>query len=672
MYTKVKSSMERNSLESSMREVKAVCHRDCPDSCFIDVKVEDSKIMSMRGSTDNPVTRGFLCPRGVGDPKRVYSRGRVLYPYVRPIGKVHGGFERVFWNEAMHLVVKKLREVVERFGNESILLLNYSGNQGLLTRQYPERLWTLLGATKHDGALCSNSGHEGIGLHYGLSYGLQPEDLLDMEVITYWGYNARVGSSHQWALSLKVKRDRGTTIVTVDPRKSPTAEASDIWLNPRPGSDVALAYGVARCLIEKDYVNKAFIEKWTKGYEYYKETALKWTPERVKCVTGVDWKRIEEVADTYAEKRPGAFMIGLGLNKSLHGAESTRAVSLLPPLLGCHRGFHYSDSRGRFVDWAYLNGSKLTDKTSKVVPQVALGPMLDKGEFRFVFIYGMNPAVTLPNQNAVRSGLSRPDVFVVVHDTHWTETAELADVVLPAATYLEKTDVVFSDHHRYSRLSHKVIEPLGESKNEITLMHELGKNLGIKNEWLYEDPREALRGALTCAFENGSVQDVFKGRIMKLKLRSNAEYQTASGKVELYSSEASEMGLNPLPEQLPTEWSEGGWFVLLNSSLPNYTHSRFTDVYGPIPQIVWINPEDSKTLGIEDGEKVRIYNDLGEVTLYATMTDKVSQGVLWAPRPVTGIDGNPMNSLVVSTPQAIGKGPMFNTTKVKIAPVKQE
>jgi anaerobic selenocysteine-containing dehydrogenase len=325
-----------------------------------------------------------------------------------------------------------------------------------------------------------------------------------------------------------------------------------------------------------------------------------------------------------------------------------------------------------FVDSTYLNGARFTSKKSRVVSQVALGPMLKEGEFKFVFVYGMNPAVTLPDQNAVRAGLSRPDVFTVVHETHWTETAKLANVVLPAATYLEKVDIVHSDHHQYCRFSNKAIEPLGESKDEVFLMQELARQMGFKEDWLYEDPWKALRKSLTNAFENGSVDDLFDGKVMRLKLRPMNEYQTPSGKVEFYSSKAVETGLNPLPEQLPIEQPEEGWFILLNSSLPNYTHSQFTDVYGPIPQTVWINPEDSKNIGIEDGEALEVYNDLGRIALRATVTDKVYPGVLWAPRPVTGMDGNPMNSLASSTPQTIGRGPTFNTTKVKMRRIKQE
>ena len=645
--------------------IKTVCHRDCPDTCFIDVQVKNGKIISTRGSSDNPVTQGFICRRGTGDPKRVYSKERILFPHTRSDKNSSEKFKRISWKDATRIIAEKLQEVIDQYGKEYVLLLDYPGNQGFLAWQYPRRLWNALGVTKTDYALCSTSGHEGLGLHYGLSYGLQPEDHLNLEVITYWGNNARVSSYHQWRLSQKARKERGTTIISIDPRQSETAKASDIWLNPRPGSDVALAYGLARYLIKNDYVNMEFVEKWTRGYDQYKKESLKWTPERITRITGLKWELIAELGEIYYEKRPGIFMIGLGMQKSLHGAEATRAVSLLPALLGSHRGFHYSDSNGRFVDWDYLNGSKLTKKTARVVHQVGIGPEIESGNYKFIFIYGMNPAATLPDQIAIRSGFSKKNVFVVVHDTHWTETTNYADVVLPASTYLEKTDVNFSDHHLYCRLSKKVIEPLGESKNEITLMHELAKEQGLKDNWIFEDPWEALGKSLVDAFQNGTFNELLEGKVLKLKLRPMNKYQTRSGRIEFYSSKAEELGYNPLPEQLTSE-PEEGWFILLNSTLPNYTSSQFRDVYGPIPQVVWISTKDAKKLGIENDEKVVIYNHLGEVTLRAIVTNKSSQGVVWAPRPLTGINNNPLNALTSSIPQKIGGGPVFNSTKVKI------
>jgi anaerobic selenocysteine-containing dehydrogenase len=588
----------------------------------------------------------------------------VLYPYIRRIKT--DSLKRVGWDEAVQLIMENLTEVISQYGSSSVLLLNYLGNQGLLVAHYAERLWSFLGATRHDGAVCSASGHEGICLHYGLSYGVQPEDLVNMKCIVFWGFNAKVSSPHFWFLSEQARRNCGTRLVTIDPRKTPTSEESDAWLNPRPGSDVALAYGVARCLIEKGLVNRKFIEKRTLGYESYSNEVLKWTPERVERETGIEWSQIGGFAELYYENRPGTIMIGLGLNKSFFGAESVRAVSLLPALLGYDRGFHYSDSRGRLIDWGYLNGTDLANKKSKVVSQVALGSMLEEGKFKFVFVYGMNPLVTLPDAGKVKSGFARRDIFTVVHDTHWTATAKAADVVLPASTYLEKDGIALSDHHRYCRFSNKAVDPLGESLDEVSLMLKLARGLQIRESWLYEDAWEAARKSLRLAFEDGSPDDLFHGKVMKLKLRPKNEYQTVSGKIEFYSSKAAEIGANPLPQQMKLESNTRDRFVLLNSSLPNYTHSQFTDVYGPIPQIVWINPDDAKEMDIHEGQKVRLSNDLGEIMLFAAIIERVPHGVLWMPRPATGIDGKTLNNLVAGTAQFIGKGSTYNSTTVAI------
>jgi anaerobic selenocysteine-containing dehydrogenase len=483
--------------------VKTVCHRDCPDTCFVDVIVEDGRIISARGSEESPITQGFLCPRGVGDPKRVYSKERILYPHVRNGSE----FRKASWSETIGLAAKRLSNILENYGNRSVLMYDYPGNQGCLSWQYSQRLWRALDVTITDGALCSASGHAGIGLHYGLTYGLGFEEVLNCGAVVFWGNNARVSSPHLWAFALRARKEKGAILVSVDPRRSETSESCDFWVNPRPGSDVALFYGMTRYLIEHEKLALKFVERWTTGYEKLAKEMEKWTPKRVEETTALTWEEIEELCEILVEKTPVAFEIGLGLNKSSQGAEAARAVSLLPALLGQHRGFHYGDPKGRFVDWDYLNGSKMCGKNPRVVEQVSLGSRLGSGEFKFVFIKGSNPALTLPNQNAVRAGFSREDVFVVVHETHWTETAKLADVVLPAATYLEKTDLNFSDHHPYVRLSLKAIEPLGECKHEIWVMQQLAEKLGCAEPWVFEDPWQALEKSTVNAFENGRFGD---------------------------------------------------------------------------------------------------------------------------------------------------------------------
>jgi anaerobic selenocysteine-containing dehydrogenase len=648
-----------------MTVIKTVCQRDCPDTCFVDVIVENGRIVSTRGSADNPVTQGFLCPRGVGDAKRVYSERRVKYPHVRREQEDGGRFARVAWDEAISLIAEKLRDTIEIYGRESVLLYDYPGNQGFLAWQFPRRLWFALGATTSDYALCSKSGHAGIGLHYGLSYGLQLEDLIGMKVIIFWGNNSKISSPHCWALALRARSEQNATIISVDPRESPTSESCDIWIQPRPGSDVALSYGIARHLILNNGVDSEFVGKWTRGYKEFRDEALKWTPERVKGYTGISWDMIRKVGDLLIANRSAAFMIGLGLQKAAQGAEAARAVSLLPALLGRHRGFHYSDSNGRVLDLAYLNGAGLSKNKGRVVNQVSVGHQMEAGAFKFVFILGTNPAVTLPNQSAVRKGLNRKDVFVVVQDTHWSETTEYADIVLPAPTYLEKRDVNLSDHHLYSRLSRQALEPLGESRHEIWVMRELARKLSLKEKWLFEEPWKALQKCLSNSYQEGDLQDILDGAVLQLKLRSNKEYQTPSGKIEFAASKAAEIGAAALPFQDPIEHGDE-WFTLLNSSISKYTHSQFTDVYGPIPQIVWINPKEAANREIRDGDLVEIYNELGSVLLRAKLTEKTSPGNLWAPRPLIGLDGSPLNILAPGAYQKIGGGPIFNSIRVKI------
>jgi anaerobic selenocysteine-containing dehydrogenase len=649
-----------------LKTIKTVCHRDCPDTCFMDVTVDREKIVAVRGSTENPVTRGFLCPRGNSDPQRVYSDKRVLYPYVKSKAGGSEPFARVSWDVALSRVANRIQATIDTHGRESLLLYDYAGNTGFLGWHFAKRLWSALGATTTDYALCSSSGHTGIGLHYGLSYGLQLADMAASTIILFWGNNAKVSAPHIWAMAQRARKDRGAILISVDPRQSPTAEAADIRVRPRPGSDVALCYGIARYLIENDGVDRRFLDKWTTGFPAYAETAMGWTPQRVEQASGVPGRVVAQLGKLLMTHQPAAFMIGLGLQKSIQGAEAARAVALLPALLGLHRGFQYSNSRGHEIDWPTISGRRLSGHRGKVVGQTGIGRRLAAGEFKLVYVFGSNPAMTLPDQAAVRRGLDRKDLFVVVHDTHWSETADRADVVLPAPTFLEKRDVAVSDHHPYSRLSEQAIAPLGDSWHEIRVMQQLAERLGLAADRLYADPWSALEKTLQHTYRDGGVKQLLAGEVLEVKLRPADTYQTPSGKIE-FAAAASHGGSTPLPVQHPLPRA-GSWLVLLNSSVANYTHSQFTDVFGPIPQVLWVNPEDAACRSIEDNDAVAVFNDLAMVTLRARVTARVLPGTLWAPRPLTGLNGVPLNALVPGVAQGIGGGPIFNSVKVKVKP----
>jgi len=648
--------------------IKTVCARDCPDACFMQAFIENGKIVRVKGDATHPLTAGFLCPRGLADPLRVYSPERVLFAHTRTHQKPGFYFQQVALPTAIEQVASRLADTVHRFGAEAVLYLDYAGNTGLLTSGYSQRLWNALGATRTDHALCSSSGHAALGLHYGLSYGLPPEELLQQKLIIFWGFNARVSANHLWALARRARKENGAKIVVIDSRQSESAETADLWLSPYPGTDLALAFGLAQYFIENNRIHSEFIEQWTRGFSEFRETVAPWTLPQVAETTGIPLKSIELLAQYCGHRRPAAFMIGIGLQKNQAGAEIVRGVSLLPALLGYHRGFYYTNSRGRLVNWGYLTGETLTPKSPKIVSQVALAEQLAAGKFKYIFIQGMNPAHTLPHQEQVRAGLTRPDTFVVVLDTHRTTSADYADVLLPAATFFEKEDLILGDSHPYVRLSQRCIPPRADSQTEVWYTQALATALHLKEKWLFEDPLAAAQKTLENAFQAGAFEDLLNGSTLTLKSRPRHEYQTPSGKIEFYSQNALEQGFQPIPQFDPPV-RKTDEFILLNSGVPKYLHTQFQEVYGPIPAIVWIALRDARRLQIQAGEIIEIYNQNGAVTARAQITTKIKAGLLWVPKLMTGLNQQPLNVLTAAKPQKIGAGPVFNSTLVKIRKV---
>ena len=640
---------------------KTQCARDCPDSCYMDAEVIKGKLFSVTGGRDNPITNGMVCPRGAGDVTRVYSEKRILYPRLRTGKKPNNEFLKVTWNQAYDKITSTLKESLEKYGPKKILLLDYAGNAALITSQYSMRLWAAMGATHTDHSICSLSGHEALKLHYGLSYGVTAEKLPSMRLVILWGHNAKVSSMHQWA-QINKARENGAKLVVIDPRCSESAAQADLWIKPKPGSDVTLAYGIANCIIKKSYVDLDFIKQHTIGYDNYRNEALNWSKSKVESITGVDWSEVETLATLLGENKPSVIFMGIGLQKGNNGAEAIRGISLLPNLVGQHRGFYYTNSRGRFIDYDYLNNPN-RNFIWKTVSQTNLASQIQDGDFKFIYVTGTNPLVTLPNQKSLREGLCRSDVYLVVHDTHMTETCDYADVVLPAPTFLEKEDVSISDCHPYTRFGQRCIEPLGESRTEVSVTREIALRIGIGGPWLMEEPREAIRKTMKDSFENGTVEEFLQGKDLKMKERSRDEYQTPSGKVE-FTSTTTINPTTPLPKQLPLLDDDS--LILLNSSLPHWTHSQFRDVYGEIPSIVWVNNLDADAREINDGDAVILSNSDGEVEVKALVGAKVRRGVLWSPRPIIDAIGRPQNSLTSGKPQHIGGGPSFNSTRVNL------
>ena len=655
-----------------MRQIFTVCPRDCYDTCGLIVSLNDSgQVVSVRGDPDHPLTRGLTCPRAAADHIRLYTN-RVPAPSIRtgmktglatPGGLAGDAFHPLSWSSALDLVAERLRRTLSSYGPESVLYLSYSGNSGLLSLNLPQRLWNALGATQTDLALCSRSGSVGLRMHYGERYGVDPCALGDYRLIVFWGFNPAVSAIHIWARAVEARRSHGTPIVVVDPRRSETAERADMWLQPAPGTDVALAYGLIHQLFVLGAEDSEFLQCWCSGSDALRSRASDWTPDRVEQVTGVSVGQIRELAHLYADHRPSATLIGIGLQKNDQGADQVRAASFIPTILGQHRGFYYSNGDAFYLDSHVLAGPSPNHSRVQIVSQVALPELLDQGQFRFIYVCGMNPAATLTNTNAVLRGLQRADAFVVVHDTHWSATARLANVVLPAPTFLEKRDLVIPWSHNCVQLSPQVVPPVTDSRTEVDVMCQLAQRLGLGSSYVCDDPWDAVRQSLADALQPGDWESLLSGKRLNLRRRRLDNYPTPSGKIELESTVAPQLGLTPLPEQLAPPQREIGQFTLLTSASLKYTHTQFQEVHGPIPARVHMHPDDASAMAIVEDQSVLLWSGLGRASALVHLSDAVPRGVLWSPRQWEG-----QNGLMSSVPQVGGGGPRFNSTLVRIEP----
>lgn len=612
----------------------------------------------LSGDPTHPITRGFTCPRGRKDHKRILNN-RIHHPHLRRAGVLEAGD----WAPTLEALSGRLQNVLDAGGPERVLFLNYAGNLGLLAGCWPERLWNAIGACRTDGSVCSRSGHRALALHYGRSYGLAPDRLLESDLIVFWGFNAVVSSPHIWNLATAVRSAHGVPIVVVDPRRSETASRADLWIAPRPGSDVALAYGVVHYLMECGGTDSSFLSRFCTGVDRLEASAGEWPLNRVAEVTGVRVSQIEPLAGYYRSSKNSATMIGIGLQKQDHGADAVRAIAFIPAVRGRHRGFFYGNGSAYAVDRDLIAGRAYVGDVP-VTSQVGLAERVARGDFQFIFVSCHNPALTLPGAHLIQEGFQRDDVFVAVHETHWTQTAQMADAVLPAPSHFEKRDVVIPWGHPFVQLMPAAVPPSVDCRSEVDLVVDLGKRIGLDMDWLYEDPWQVMESAMAGAFEDGEFEDLLAGRRLRLKSRREDSYDTPSGKIEFIPSQLPE-GVTPLPIQAVLTESTGT-FQLISSALPHYTHTQFQEVYGAIPNRVLMNPEDADRLSVMDGEWVALGNAIGELTVQVTVNENIPKGILWSPRQSEDPHGRPMNSLSDTTPQLLGGGPRFNSTRVSV------
>ena len=704
---------------STTRVVHAVCSHDCPDSCGVLVTVDEltGRAVKVQGDPSHPVTRGFLCGKVAKYLDRVYSPDRLLYPMRRragvpkgplPQGREAEAFERLSWDDALDEIAARLAAIAREHGPESILPYSYAGTIGQLGYgSMDRRFFHRLGASQLDRTICSTAGGKALLSVYGVKLGTPPEDFAHAGLIIAWGANVHGNNIHLWPFIEEARRN-GARLVVIDPYKTRTAALADEHLAIHPGTDAALAVGLMHVILREGLEDREYVERNTHGFAELRAHALKpeHAPEAVAEITGIEAAAIERLARAYAAagrngRKPAAIRLNYGIQRSENGGTAARAVAMLPLLTGSwqQRGgglqlstsgsFPFNEDRLRMPE--LMKASPLR-RAARIINMSQLGQALtlpDAGvggpPVKALFVYNSNPAAIAPNQNDVLRGMRREDLFTVVHEQFFTDTADYADIVLPAPTFLETKDVQGAYGHLYAQVSQQAIAPLGEARNNVRLFGELARRMGFDETCFDDRENDLIEQALSSDdpwFAGITRQRLERENHVRLALPVNdAGVTLPFSSPEWFRTPSGRGELVPVPVfHAPTESRANAReypLEFLPRKADNYMNSTFANL--PVHQhmeaktagLLEMHATDAEPRGIANGDEVEVFNARGKVRLRAHVNGHVGAGVVSARLDWNKLsrDGGNVNRLTSERLTDIGGGPTFYSTLVEVRKV---
>ncbi|WP_299523956.1 molybdopterin-dependent oxidoreductase [Winogradskyella sp.] len=693
------------------------CPHDCPDTCSMIVTRDDKtgKAVRIQGDPTHPVTKGYLCNKVNHYLDLVYNENRVLYPHKRIGPKGPGAaFERISWEEALDTVTDNFKDVIEHFGSEAIQPYSYSGTLGMLGFwSMDQRFWNKMEAGRLIQSICIYAAFYANLYTYGLANGPSLQDASDeAEIIILWGSNLVSTGVHAVPF-IRQAKERGAKIITIDPRKTRTTVMSDWHIQPRPGTDAALALGVMKEIVDNNLHDIEFLQNYTLGWKELIETKLpKYTLDNVEKITGVSKEDIRKFAHEYSSTRKTHIRANYGVNRHSNSGQMCRAILILPCITGAWReacggaGFGNLEEMWQRFNLKSLQRPDLGDRASKrAVNMVQIGRALVDNldaknnlmdpPIKSLFVYNSDPANCAPNSNRVREGLIRDDLFVTVHDTFWTETCNYADIVLPADTQLERTDLHAAYGHYHYSMNKPVIEPLGESVRNTELFRLLAKKMDYLEDTdnaFTQTDEEMIRDILCDEGESNPLmegityEEIEKNGWVRACVHSERRnylkngWPTRSGKIEIWSEKLKKEGQDPLPTHIPE--IEGQEDIDQRKKYPiqvlsTATHYFIGNSFQSVDRLrammsrptVELNPEDAKERAISEGDLCRLYNDRGETFAYAVIIDGLISGVCGTQKQykgsntVGGVNANALNSELLTD---FGMSPTFYSCLVQI------
>jgi anaerobic selenocysteine-containing dehydrogenase len=649
--------------EASARFVRGACPHDCPDTCATMTEVRDGRAVAFTAARDHPYTQGWLCAKVRPYLERVYHPDRLLYPLRRVGPKGSGTWQRISWGEAIDEIAERWKSIIATDGGAAILPYSYSGTLGLVQLSATNaRLWNRMGASGLERSICGAAAEAAVNATLGARLAPDPADVLHSKLVVIWGHNPASTGPHFLPLLREAQR-RGAYVVVIDPRRTLTARSANEHVQPRPATDGALALGLMHVLFRDGLADEAWLEAHSLGWQALRERVSAYPPERVAAITGLPAERIEALARRYGTTKPALLKFADGVQRHGNGGQTARALACLPAVVGQLgvRGGGLSYSTSGYVRWdeEALGHASTCPPTPRVVNMNRIGAAL-LGEvsdppIRSLYVYCANPVASAPNASRTIAGLLREDLFTVVHELFPTDTARYADLVLPATSQLEQTDLHKAYGHRNLQYNAQAIAPLGEAKSNWEVTRLLAAALGYDEPWLRQTEDEVIAEVLAAtAAYNPYLAGVTLERLQHegtVPLRfpegdgavpfSDGRFPTASGKVELYSERMAAAGLDPLPDYAPpTELAEhaedDGRLVLISGAAHHFVSSSLAN----LPRLeakegtpyVEIAPEDAAPRGVASGDAVIVASERGTCQLRAVVAPGLRPGVAVAPK----------------------------------------
>jgi anaerobic selenocysteine-containing dehydrogenase len=683
--------------------VRAACPHDCPDTCAMQVTVENGIAVKVEGAKDHPFTAGTLCTKVARYLERTYSKDRLLFPMRRCGPKGKGELERISWDEALDTIAERFKALAAD-DPQAVLPYDYAGHMGYVQwHAMGKRFFHRLGASLLDRTICSSAGKAGLQITLGGSVGMDPERFEDARLVLVWGSNPIVSNLHLWSRVQEAKR-RGAKVIAIDPYRSLTAEKCSEHLALMPGTDGALALAMMHVILAEDLVDHDYVARHTVGFEALKERVKEYPPQLVAGITGLAAETIVALAREYATVKPAAIRLNYGMQRTSGGGMAARTIACLPALVGAWRdpaGGVVLSTAGFFgVDTAKLGRPDLLAKSRCAKPRTinmsAIGDALNdaKPPIRALYVYNSNPVAVAPDSRKVIRGFAREDLFTVVHDIFLTDTCDYADIVLPATTQLEQTDIHTAYGHLYFMANSPAIAPLGESLPNSEVFRRLSAKMGFEDECLYASDEDVCREALALAGPlargiewEALKRDGWKRLDVPESFAPFAEggFPTPSGKCELYSETAKKMGIDPLPTFIPPRESarsnpalaEKYPLALISPPNRHFLNSSFANLPFAIAEAgapsLDIHPDDASSRGIRDTDTVRIFNGRGAFTAKARVSDAARPGVVvalsvwWKKLSGDGANANEVTSQALSD---LGRGATFYDCLVEVEPAR--